>query len=118
MQSPDTSYSNEPLMSSCTINPESGFGNESLIMPISASTVAGDILYGAESIGRFLFGEHVMRRRIYHLVEHGGLPTFRMGVAICARKSILIEWIRQQELAASPASSGNPLQPTQPQQPG
>ncbi len=59
--------------------------------------IAGDILYGAEEIAVFLFGERKHRRRVYNLVDGNGLPVFRIGVNICARKSVLLEWIMKQE---------------------
>lgn len=62
-----------------------------------ASAIAGDILYGADEIALFLFGERKHRRRVYNLVEGNALPTFRIGVNICARKSVLLGWIEHQE---------------------
>lgn len=61
------------------------------------SAIAGDILYGADAIAAFLFGEKKLRRRVYNLVDGNGLPVFRIGVSICARKSALLEWIAAQE---------------------
>lgn len=63
--------------------------------PLSA--IAGDILYGADEIALFLFGDRKHRRRVYNLVEGNALPTFRIGVNICARKSVLLQWIDSQE---------------------
>jgi hypothetical protein len=59
--------------------------------------IAGDILYGADEIALFLFGDRKHRRRVYNLVDGNALPTFRIGVNICARKSVLIAWIATQE---------------------
>ena len=59
--------------------------------------LAGDILYGADEIAEFLFGDRKHRRRVYNLVESNRLPSFRIGINICARKSILLEWIAAQE---------------------
>lgn len=64
--------------------------------------IASDMIYGAEEIGRFL---GLPKRRVYHVVNMGHLPVFRLGSGICARKSTLIKWIRQQE-----EYEGNPSQ--------
>jgi hypothetical protein len=65
--------------------------------PQTGASLAGDILYGADGIAEFLFGDTTQRRKVYNLVETCRLPHFRLGAAICARKSILLEWIHQQE---------------------
>ena len=63
----------------------------------SAGSLAGDVLHGAEGIAEFLYGDGKLRRKVYNLVETERLPHFRLGAAICARKSILLAWIEQQE---------------------
>lgn len=57
-------------------------------------TVADDIIRGANKIAKFL-GENP--RRILYLHERKAIPTFRMGAAVCARKSTLLDWISKQE---------------------
>ena len=57
----------------------------------------GDILYGAEEISAFLFGDRKFRRRVYSKIAKNKLPTFRIGANVCARKSTLLEWIAKQE---------------------
>jgi hypothetical protein len=52
--------------------------------------IYGDILLGADAIAEHLYGDKRFRRRIYNLVEAGGLPHFRLGATICARKSVLV----------------------------
>jgi hypothetical protein len=67
--------------------------------------IAGDMLYGADEIAQFLFGDRRYRRRIYNLVERSAhnltsenlFPHFRIGVNICARKTTLWQWITAQE---------------------
>lgn len=59
--------------------------------------LSDDMLRGAEAIAEFLFGDAKLRRKVYHVVECGKLPTFRLGAILCARKSKLLEWIEQQE---------------------
>jgi hypothetical protein len=59
-----------------------------------------DMLEGAQAIAEFLFGPDDKgrnRRRVYHIVETGRLPVFRLGSVLCARKSVLLEFIGQQE---------------------
>ncbi|MCO5156126.1 MAG: helix-turn-helix domain-containing protein [Aquamicrobium sp.] len=60
--------------------------------------IAGDILRGADAIARFL---GFPRRTIYHLASKNGLPHFKLGETICARKSTLANWIAEQERAAA-----------------
>ena len=59
--------------------------------------LAGDILYGADQIATFLYGDQKSRRKVYRLVESNSLPHFRLGATICSRKSVLLEWIAAQE---------------------
>ena len=67
---------------------------------IQSTGIAGDILHGADAIAVFLFGDRRHRRRVYNLVDSNRLPVFRIGVNICARRSVLLEWISAQEDAA------------------
>jgi hypothetical protein len=62
-------------------------------------TIADDLLRGADEIARFVFGSPEHRRKIYYYATDAKLrmPVFRIGAIICARKSTLLEWIRQQE---------------------
>jgi hypothetical protein len=65
----------------------------------SAGSLAGDILHGAEGIAEFLYGDRKLRRKVYNLVETARLPHFRLGAVICARRSVLLDWIQAQERA-------------------
>ncbi len=56
-----------------------------------------DLLRGASAIAEFIFGDAGQRRKIFHLAATSQLPTFKMGSMICARKSILLDWIAKQE---------------------
>lgn len=67
------------------------------LVPAEPCLLANDILRGAEEIAQFLFGDETERRKVYHVAASGGLPTFRLGSILCARKSRLIEWIAEQE---------------------
>lgn len=58
---------------------------------------AQDLLRGAEEIAEFLYGSRTLRRRIFHLAETSQLPVFRLGSMICARRSVLMRWVEEQE---------------------
>ena len=58
---------------------------------------AEDLLRGASAISEFIFGDGGQRRKIFHLAANSQLPTFKLGSMICARKSVLLDWIRKQE---------------------
>lgn len=62
-------------------------------------TLADDLLRGADEIARFMFGDVKHRRKVYYLTGEAprGMPHFKMGSVICARKSTLLNWIAQQE---------------------
>ena len=58
-----------------------------------------DLLRGAEEIAIFMFGNVKHRRKVYYLTGEAprGLPHFKMGSVICARKSTIRNWIKEQE---------------------
>jgi hypothetical protein len=58
---------------------------------------ANDLLRGAEEIAGYLYGNREVRRKVYHLVATSNLPVFKLGSTICARKSVLLEWVKAQE---------------------
>lgn len=62
--------------------------------------LADDLLRGAEAIADFLFGSKAERRKVYHLAETSRLPVFRLGSLLCARRSVLLDWIAKQEARA------------------
>jgi excisionase family DNA binding protein len=64
---------------------------------ICSPTLGGDILRGADHIATFLYGESRHRRKVYNLIETNRLPYFRLGSTVCARKSVLVSWIKAQE---------------------
>jgi hypothetical protein len=77
----------------------------------SGLVLADDILEGADAIAEFLFGSKDERRRIYYLAESSRLPVFRLGAILCARKSVLLNYITSQEnrvLAAQATASSRP----------
>lgn len=56
-----------------------------------------DVLRGAEEIALFLYGDRELRRKVYHLAATSNLPWFKLGSMICARKSVLLRWVEEQE---------------------
>jgi hypothetical protein len=66
-------------------------------MPDADPEFAKDMLRGADEIAQFLFGGPEQRRKVYHLVATSNLPVFKLGSMICARRSILLGWITEQE---------------------
>lgn len=65
--------------------------------PPPQQELSSDLLRGADKIAEFLFGDARDRRKVYHLAETSRLPVFRLGAVLCARRSVLLEWIRRQE---------------------
>lgn len=69
--------------------------------------LADDLLHGADEIARFIYGDtgdektaESNRRRVYHANDKHGLPTFKLGGTMTARKSTILKWIEAQERAA------------------
>jgi hypothetical protein len=58
---------------------------------------ADDLLRGADEIAGFLLGDREERRAVYHLWATSKLPMFKLGSTLCARKSVLIKFIEDQE---------------------
>lgn len=72
-----------------------------------AMSLSGDLLHGADEIARYVYGEpqderaaESNRRRIYHAADKHGLPTFKLGGTMTARRSTILAWIEAQEKAA------------------
>jgi hypothetical protein len=76
--------------------------------------IGSDLLCGADDIAAFLFGPGGSRRKVYYLAACTRIPVFRLGAKLCARRSVLLDWISRQEnralaLCASPiARAGEP----------
>ncbi len=66
-------------------------------MTSGEENLATDILRGADEVAQFLFGDKNERRKVYHLAATSNLPIFKLGSLICGRKSILLNWISEQE---------------------
>ncbi len=59
--------------------------------------LAEDVIRGADAIAAEVFGDPKQRRRIYHLCETSQFPHFKLGSVLCARRSVILEWIESQE---------------------
>ncbi len=67
--------------------------------------LASDLLRGADQIAEYIFGHARERRKVYHLAETSRLPVFRLGAVLCARRSVLLDWIERQERRARSADA-------------
>jgi hypothetical protein len=56
-----------------------------------------DLLRGAAAISQIVYGDRGHRRKIYYLWATSKAPFFKFGSMICARKSVLLMWIKDQE---------------------
>jgi len=67
--------------------------------PPAQAPLCDDLLRGADEIARFVFGDAKHRRKVYYLTgdAKNGMPYFKLGSVICARKSTLLSWIADQE---------------------
>jgi hypothetical protein len=63
--------------------------------------LANDLLFGADAIAEFLFGNREKRRRVYHLNATGQLPLGKMGETLIGRKSTLIKHVAKGERTAA-----------------
>jgi hypothetical protein len=68
----------------------------------SGLPLAEDLMTGADAIAVFMFGDatEANRRRVYHSADKLGLPCFKLGGTLCARRSTILAWIERQESAA------------------
>lgn len=62
------------------------------------TTTQPDLLYGADAIAAHL---GLGRRQVYHRIEAGDLPAFRIGRTVCARRTDLDTWLAKQAGRAS-----------------
>lgn len=76
-----------------------------------------DLLHGAAEIAEFMFGDAGQRRRIFHLVATTKIPVFRLGAMICARRSVLVRWIAEQERRVPPTAGGHHRRRDKPDEP-
>ena len=72
---------------------------DTLTQTATEANLGDDLLHGADAIARFMFGDAKHRRKVYYLTGEAtkGLPHFKMGSLICARKSTILNWIAEQE---------------------
>jgi len=64
-------------------------------MPQTA--IADDLLEEADEIAEYILGDKKRKRAIYGLIQTAGLPAFKIGRKLFARKSALAAWIETQE---------------------
>jgi excisionase family DNA binding protein len=55
---------------------------------------AADLLYGVPAIAAYL---RLNAPQVYHLIAKAGLPSFKIGKRVCARKWSLDSWLQQRE---------------------
>lgn len=58
--------------------------------------IQGDLLIGANAIAAAL---GITRRQTYKLIYGDELPTFKLGGSVAARRSTLIKWLEQIDVA-------------------
>ena len=63
--------------------------------------LADDLLEGAAAIAEWTFGDRRHVRRVYHLSNASRFPFFRFAGQLCARKSVVLAWLAEQEAAHS-----------------
>lgn len=65
--------------------------------------LADDMIEGAGPIAKFLFGaqDAKARRKIYHIIEHHGFPSFKIGGKIYARRTAILAWVAAKEQRAA-----------------
>jgi hypothetical protein len=79
------------------------YPNSKLSLAHGSSELSDDILQGAEAIAAFMFGDAPGAvRTVYRIATEVPaslrLPTFKLGSnRLCARKSVILRWIEQQE---------------------
>ena len=87
----------EGTQTTLTRKPDEPATGDNATLGQRADALAQDLLRGAEEIAAFLFGSKAQRRKVYHLAETSRLPVFRLGSVLCARRSVLMTWIAEQE---------------------
>jgi hypothetical protein len=84
-------------MHQATQNTVANYATQNTIANNVSQELADDMLRGADEIAGFIFGKRGGRRKIYYLAETSHLPVFRLGSVLCARRSVLMQWIAGQE---------------------
>lgn len=63
---------------------------------MQASNDNGQLLMGARAIGAYL---GLTERQTYRLLYECGLPSFKLGGTVAARRATLDRWLEEQEAA-------------------
>jgi hypothetical protein len=66
-------------------------------MSETRAELSEDLLRGAYAIAEYIYGDKKYRRKVFHLASTSKLPVFKLGSMICARRSVLLKWIEDQE---------------------
>jgi hypothetical protein len=71
-------------------------------MATANNSIADDLLNGASEISEFFYGDasEPNRKRVYHLVDTGVFPAFKVGGVLHARRSTIVAYIEALERAA------------------
>ena len=67
---------------------------------MNETNLSDDLLDGADAIARFTGWS---RRRVFHLLETGQLPGFKMGAKWAARKSKIVDHLAKLERGGAAA---------------
>jgi excisionase family DNA binding protein len=62
----------------------------------------GDLLYGVPAIAEHL---KLRPRQVYHLIDLGKIPSFKIGGKVCSRRSSLAAWLASLEAPAVAGTS-------------
>ena len=63
---------------------------------MTSPVTADDVLYGVPAIAEAF---RLKLRQVYHLKDEHGLPTFKVGRTVCARRGAVTAWLAEREAA-------------------
>lgn len=64
---------------------------------MSGAISPDDVLYGVPAIAEAF---RLKPRQVYHLKDDHGLPTYKVGRTVCARRGAVASWFSEREAAA------------------
>lgn len=76
-------------------------------MSAKSTPLSRDLLEGADAIAKHVWGRTAKRKRAYTAIANG-LPHFRIGNRLFARKSVIRSWFQDQEQKSSLRSRALP----------
>lgn len=68
-----------------------------------------DVLYGVPAIAEAF---KLTPRQVTHLKNTHGLPTYKIGKTVCARRGAVAAWLKAQETAATESSGVKLTEPS------